>query len=368
MKITAAHLFKINLPLLFPVKTSYGQLKTKDFILLELTNDSGLKGYGECSAFSIPFYTEEFRDGAYSLLQKQLIPALLRQELLKPEDIWQLYQGIKRNNMAKSAVDNAVWDLFAQEEKQSLSHFLGGNKTEIEAGISLGIQSSPQKLIDLVQKALHKGYRRIKIKIMPGRDYDYIAAVRGKFPDIMLMADANCAYSLKDIDFFKRLDKFNLLMIEQPLEPGNLIHHAKLQANITTPICLDESINSLSDAKAMFELGSGKIINIKVSKVGGLTQAKAIQKFALAHNIPCWCGGMYSSGVARAVDLAAASLPGYTLPNDISASSHYFKNDIISPEINLENGKLQVPTGNGIGVKLNWQIINKYTIKENQVY
>lgn len=367
MKIVKASLFKINLPLLSPVVTSYGQLKTKDFILVELTNDSGLKGYGECSAFSIPFYTEEFRDGAYELLKNQLIPDILHQEINSPEEVQKIYSGIKRNNMAKSAVDNAVWDLFAQENKMNLAAFIGGKKKQVESGISIGIQPKPADLVNLVKKSLELGYRRIKVKIKPDKDYQYLEAVRKNFPDIMLMADANCAYTLKDIDFFKQLDKFNLLMIEQPLEAGDLLHHAKLQSEIETPICLDESINSLDDAKAMLQLGSGKIINIKVSKVGGITNAKSIQNFALKNKIACWCGGMYSSGVARAVDIAVATLPGYTLPNDISSSDHYFKNDIISPEVKLKKGKIDVSNKPGLGYDLNWKVINEFTVEKDNI-
>ena len=365
MKIVSAHLYKINLPLLSIVKTSYGKMSSKDFILLELKNEAGLYGYGECSAFSIPFYTEEFRDGAYELLRKQLIPLLLKEEIKSPEQIQNLYSHIKRNNMSKSAIDNAIWDLFAQTQNLSLANYIGGTKKLISSGISIGIQNSPSKLIHIIKQALNEGYKRIKVKIKPGKDYEYLKFIRKHFPKICLMADANCAYSLKDIELFKKLDELNLLMIEQPLEPGDLIHHAKLQSTIKTPICLDESINSLSDAKAMLELGSGKIINIKVSKVGGITSAKEIQNFARKNNIQCWCGGMYSSGIARAVDIAIATLPGYTLPNDISASHHYFLNDIISPGIELKNGNIEVPTKVGLGVSLDWKVIKKYTIQND---
>ena len=367
MKIVSANLYKINLPLLSVVKTSYGEMSNKNFILVELENEAGIHGYGECSAFSIPFYTEEFRDGAYELLKKQLIPLLLKEEIKSPEQIQDLYSGIKRNNMAKSVIDNAIWDLFAQTENLSLANYIGGTKKSIQSGISIGIQNSPSKLIHIIKQALNDGYERIKVKIKPGKDYEYLKFIRQHFPSICLMADANCAYSLKDIDLFKKMDELNLLMIEQPLEPGDLIHHAKLQSGIKTPICLDESINSLSDAEAMLELGSGKIINIKVSKVGGITSAKEIQNFAMKNNIQCWCGGMYSSGVARAVDVAIATLPGYTLPNDISASNHYFSNDIISPGIELKNGNIEVPTKVGLGVNLNWKIIKKYTIQSDFV-
>lgn len=364
MKITAAHLYKINLPLQSPFRTSFGQMTTKAFTLLVLHDEDGNSGYGECSAFSQPFYTEEFRDGAYLLLKNTLIPMILNQELSSPAQLSSLFATIKRNNMAKAAIDAALWDLYAKRNHQSLARAIGGQKTEVAAGISIGIQPSPELLVTKVRQAVKAGYQRVKVKIKPGADYQYLKAVRNEFPHLMLMADANSAYRLKDIDRLKRLDELNLLMIEQPLEADDLLHHAQLQQQLATPLCLDESINSLADAQAMEQLGSGRIINIKISKVGGLTAAKMIQAFAKAHQIGCWCGGMLGSGVARAADIAAATLPGYIFPNDISASQRYFAHDIITPEITLNNGKINVPTSSGIGYELAWNIIHHYSIEE----
>ena len=297
---------------------------TKDFTLLVLNDEDGYSGYGECSAFSFPFYTEEFRDSAYLLLKNTLIPMILNQELTSPAELKDLFTGIRRNNMAKAAIDTAMWDLYAKRNHQSLAKSIGGNKKEILAGISIGIQPSPELLVTKVRQAVKAGYQRVKVKIKPGADYQYLKSVRNEFPHLMLMADANSAYRLRDIDCLKRLDELNLLMIEQPLEADDLLHHAQLQQQLITPICLDESINSLADAQAMEQLGSGRIINIKISKVGGLTIAKKIQSFAQAHQIACWCGGMLGSGVARAVDIAAATLPGYTcqmifLPHSVTS-------------------------------------------------
>ena len=367
VKITSANLYMINLPLQSAFKTSFGQMRTKDFILVALHDEDGRTGYGECSAFSVPFYTEEFRNSAYLLLKDILIPLLLRQEITTPAQLTNLFCAIKRNNMAKAAIDTAMWDLYAQKSHRSLAEAIGGNKKEVLAGISIGIQPSPTVLVQKVQQAVKAGYQRVKVKIKPGADYQYLKAVRNAFPQLMLMADANSAYQLKDTDRLKKLDELGLLMIEQPLESDDLLHHARLQQQLTTPICLDESINSLADAQAMYQLGSGQIINIKVSKVGGLSIAKEIQAFAQRHHIDCWCGGMLGSGVARAVDIAAATLPGYTLPNDISASQRYFAHDIIKPEINLSNGKVKVPTIPGLGFKLDWDTISRYTIKENKL-
>lgn len=364
MKITAAHLYKINLPLQSPFRTSFGQMTTKAFTLLVLYDEDGNSGYGECSAFSQPFYTEEFRDSAYLLLKNTLIPMILNQELSSPAQLSSLFATIKRNNMAKAAIDTALWDLYAKRNHQSLARAIGGQKTEVAAGISIGIQPSPELLVANVRQAVKAGYQRVKVKIKPGADYQYLKAVRNEFPHLMLMADANSAYRLKDVDRLKRLDELNLLMIEQPLEAEDLLHHAQLQQQLVTPLCLDESINSLADAQAMEQLGSGRIINIKISKVGGLTAAKMIQAFAKAHQIGCWCGGMLGSGVARAADIAAATLPGYIFPNDISASQRYFAHDIITPEITLNNGKINVPTSSGIGYELAWNIIHHYSIEE----
>lgn len=291
VKISTASLFKINLPLRFPFITSAGRLTTKDFILIVLTDDDGYSGYGECSAFSIPFYTEEFRDSAFLLLKTQLLPTLIGQNITTPEQLQDIFLHIKGNNMAKAAIDSAVWDLFAKKNHQSLAKVIGGNKKQVLSGVSIGIQDSPEQLVSKVRNYIQTGYQRIKVKIKPGTDYQYLKAVRDSFPNIMLMADANSAYTLADIDKLQRLDELNLLMIEQPLESDDLLHHAVLQRELATPICLDESINSLADAKAMVQLGSGRIINIKVSKVGGLTIAKQIQAFATKNNVACWCGG-----------------------------------------------------------------------------
>lgn len=289
---------------------------------------------------------------------------ILNQELSSPLQLSELFTVIRRNNMAKAAIDTAIWDLYAKRNHQSLAQAIGGNKKEVLAGISIGIQSSPAVLVKKVRQAVQDGYQRVKVKIKPGADYQFLKAVRDEFPQLMLMADANSAYRLQDIESLQRLDELKLLMIEQPLAADDLLCHAQLQQRLTTPICLDESINSLADAQAMEQLGSGQIINIKVSKVGGLTAAKEIQAFAQAHQIDCWCGGMLGSGVARAVDIAAATLPGYTLPNDISASKRYFAHDIISPEIKLNDGKINISTNPGIGYELKWDIIHRYSIEE----
>lgn len=360
MKITQARLFKVDLPLRNPFQVSFGTIKYKRTLILELTDDQGNAGYGECSAFDVPFYNEEFRDGAWQLLSKQLLPLVVGREFNSPDEMYPLVSFVRRNRMSKAAINCALWDLTAKAQGLPLATALGGTKKQVEVGVSIGVQASPKALVETVRGYLDTGYRRIKMKIKPGADYDYLKAVREEFPNAMLMADANSAYRLKDVPLLKKLDELNLIMIEQPLEPGDLVDHAKLQAVLKTPVCLDESVTSLEDARKMVELGSGKIINIKVARVGGLTVAKQIQAFATEHGLQCWCGGMLDSGVARAENLAVATLPGYTLPNDIAASNRYYDLDIIKPTVALNESYVSVPDRPGIGFEIDWENMRKF--------
>lgn len=362
MKIKEAKLYQINLPLRKPFETSFAKMQYKKCIILELIDDQGNSGFGESSAFDIPFYNEEFRSGSWSLLQEQLLPEIVGQQIQHPDDIYQIFAGIRKNNMSKSAVNSALWDLFAQQQHLSLAAALGGTKTKIETGVSIGVQSSPQTLVEAVRDYLNIGYRRIKMKIKPGKDYEYLAAVRDEFPDAMLMADANSAYRLADAPLLQKLDDLNLIMIEQPLEPGDLLDHAHLQSQLKTSICLDESVTSLDDTRKMIELKSGRIINIKVARVGGLGIARQIQKLAAANGIACWCGGMLDSGIARAANVAVATLPGYTLPNDIAASTRYYAADIISPPVELTGTYVEVPKTVGLGYQIDRTNLKKFTV------
>lgn len=362
MKIIAATLRQVDIPLRHPFETSFTRMTAKKTMLLELTDELGTTGYGEVSAFDIPFYNEEFRAGAWALLLDIMLPKILNVELAHPDDMYPLVAGIRRNNMAKSAINCALWDIFAKEKGLPLATALGGTKTKVETGVSIGVQATPEALVDVVRGYIAQGYRRIKCKIKPGKDYAYLAAVRQAFPDVMLMGDANSAYRRKDFAMLKRLDPLDLIMIEQPLEPGDLLDHADLQKMINTPICLDESVTSLDDTRKMIRLGSGRIINIKVARVGGLTIAKQIQALAAKNGIECWCGGMLDSGVARAENVAIATLPGYTLPNDIAASTRYYDRDIVTPPISLNGTYVNVPTDPGMGVAIDWENLNDFTI------
>ncbi|MGB2563092.1 o-succinylbenzoate synthase [Leuconostoc mesenteroides] len=361
MKIIEATIYKLNLPLNAPFETSAVYMNTKKTLILALKDDKGNTGFGECSALERPFYSEEFRDGALILLEFQLLPMIVGHYISHPDDTEIIFKAFRNNRMAKSAINSALWDLFSKQNNMPLYKALGGNKNNVETGVSIGIQESPNKLVSVVKSKIDEGYRRIKVKIKPGKDFSYLKAVREKYPDITLTADANSSYSLDSIQIFQEMDSLNLDMIEQPLEPGDLVNHSELQSKIKTPICLDESISSLDDAIAMVKLGSGKIINIKVSRVGGLTMSKKIQEYALKHNIDCWSGGMLDTGIQRVQNIAIATLPGYTLANDIAPSTRYFDNDIISPTVTLNGSYIDVPQGIGMGYNINWLNLQKYT-------
>lgn len=367
MKIQGAHLYQVDLPLRKPFETSAVYMTAKKTIILAVSDVDGHTGYGECAALEWPYYSEEFRAGAWELLKDQLLPLVIGHEIDHPDDSEQLFRHFRKNKMAKSAVNSALWDLYAKEQGKPLARALGGTKSKVETGVSIGIQDSPAQLVKVVQSYLDEGYHRIKMKIRPGKDWDYLKAVREHFPDATLTADANLAYRLKDAGLLKRLDDLHLQMIEQPLEPGDLIDHAELQDQIKTPICLDESIVELADVRKMAKLGSGQIINIKVSRVGGLTAAKAIQQDALARGIECWGGGMLDAGVQRAQDNAAATLPGYTLANDIAASSRYFDEDIIDPLVELDGTNIDVPKKPGMGFDINWPGLKKFTVQQLEI-
>lgn len=367
MLITNAVIRKVDIPLRTPFQTSFATMKAKKCIILQLIDQDGTSGFGESSTFDIPFYNEEFRDGSWNLIEQQLLPRIMNKRIDHPDDIYSLFADVRRNNMSKSAINCALWDIFAKQRHITLAAALGGNRHHVETGVSIGVQKSPQQLVEVVREYIQQGYRRIKMKIKPGKDYHYLSAVRQEFPNAMLMADANSAYRLTDADLLKRLDNLNLIMIEQPLEPGDLIDHATLQSQLKTSICLDESITSLDDTRKMIQLKSGRIINIKVARVGGLTIAKQIQNLAADHQIQCWCGGMLDSGVARAENIAIATLPGYTLPNDIAASTRYYDADIITPNINLDGTNVNVPNQSGMGVNIDWENLEKFTIAKQTI-
>ncbi|MCT6925583.1 o-succinylbenzoate synthase [Metasolibacillus sp.] len=362
MKITEMTIRHLQMELKSPFTTSFGTFTTKNFLLLEAKDESGTIGWGESVAFDSPWYNEETMKTNWHMLEDFLIPLILNKEITHPDEVSDIFSAIRKNNMAKSTIEGAVWDIYAQQTNQSLAQALGGTKDKIEVGISIGIQNSIEELVELVGGYVQEGYKRIKVKVKPGWDVEVMRSLRNAFPNVAIMADANSAYRLEDAQLLKQLDEFNLTMIEQPLASDDIIDHAKLQQQLATPICLDESIHSLEDARKAVELGSTKIINIKIGRVGGLTEAKKIHDYCAAAGIPVWCGGMLESGVGRAHNVALTALPNFILPGDTASSSRYWEKDIIEPEVIAENGYIQVPQSVGIGYEINRETVESYTV------
>lgn len=366
MKLNSIVLRRMQLELKAPFQTSFGTQVVREFIVVEAHSDDET-GYGECVVTSEPLYNEETVKTSWHIMEDFLIPMLYDKETIEhPDEVSELFKPIRRNNMAKAALEGAIWDLYAKKNKMSLAEALGGEKKQIEVGVSIGIQESLDDLLKVVEGFVLEGYKRIKIKIKPGTDYEMLAGVREKFPNIQMMADANSAYTLDDIDVLKKLDKLDLMMIEQPLANDDIIDHAKLQPQIETSVCLDESIHSFEDARKAIELGSCKIINIKIGRVGGLTEAKKIHDYCEFKNIPLWCGGMLESGIGRAHNIAITTLSNFVLPGDTAGSSRYWHEDIISPEVVATNGIINVPEGFGIGYQPVESLMDKYTLEKKE--
>jgi o-succinylbenzoate synthase len=366
MEIRSICLRQVKMELLHPFTTSVGTEYDKDFILVEVVGKSGLSGWGESVSIIEPIYNEETVGTNWHIMSDFLIPMLLKTSISHPDQVSKLFTPIRRNYNAKAAIECAIWDLYAKESNLSLAKALGGVKDKIEVGVSVGIQKSLEAMLEQIESYINEGYKRIKVKIKPDWDFHILEAIRKQFPDIQLMADANCAYTLADIPHLQKLDQFNLTMIEQPLDCDDIIDHARLQEKLKTPICLDESIHTAEDARKAIELGSCKIINIKLGRVGGLTETKKIHDLCEAHGIPVWCGGMLEGGVGRAHNIAVTSLANFTIPGDTAPSSHYWKQDIISPEVVMVDGYIQVPDKPGIGYEPNLEYIERLTVKQRR--
>jgi len=360
---------EIELPLLSPFETSFGCTTQRRILIVRVFDKTGASGYGECVAAEGPFYNHETVDTAWLITAKYVGPLLARAGVETAREVNAALAPIRGNQMAKAGVEAAIWDLEAKLAGRPLWQHLGGARDEINCGVSIGLQETTEKLIEKVAHELESGYQRIKIKIKPGKDVQLVEAIRSRFPDITLSVDANSAYSLNgDLSVVKPLDQYNLLMIEQPLAPGDLVDHAKLQREIKTPICLDESICSLSDARHANELGSCRIINIKLGRVGGHTEVQLIQAYAIDHGIPVWCGGMLEAGIGRAHNIALSTLPGFTLPGDVSASARYWAEDIIEPPVTVSRkGTIKAPTGAGIGYEVNEARVEALTVRRETV-
>jgi o-succinylbenzoate synthase len=363
VRLKSVKLSVIKMPLKQPFITHLGTVSYREAIIVEAEGKEGAIGYGEGVAFSSPWYTEETVQTSYHILKDFLIPLLQFREISHPDEVFRMFSSVRRHHMAKSAIETALWDLQAKREGVPLWRLLGGTAESIPSGVVVG---NPDLSLSIkqIEEFIKQGYQRVKVKISPEYDVDYIAEIRKQFPDLPLMADANSAYSLKDTDRLKALNEFELLMIEQPLDVDDIVDHAKLQSQISTPICLDESIVSFDDARKAIELGSCKVINIKMGRVGGLGEAKRIHDFCLSKGIPVWAGGMIEFGVSRAHNLALASLPGFTIPGDISGSERYWEEDIIEPKIQVENGSIVLPDRPGIGFDVNEKRLKEVTVFE----
>lgn len=363
IKIKKIVLHILQMRLKAPFSTSYGDIHDRELLIVEVKDDDGAAGFGEGVAFSIPWYTEETVKTTVHMIEDFLIPILSKTSFHHPRELAESFRFIRRNYMAKAALEGAVWDLYAKQQNIPLSQALGGMKKEVEAGVSIGIQPTIKDLISLIEQYQEEGYKRVKIKIKPGWDIEVVKEIRKHFPNLDLMADANSAYTLKDINHLKQLDEFQLMMIEQPLAYDDIVDHSKLQKELETPICLDESICSFEDARKAVELRSCKIMNIKIGRVGGLTEAKKIHDFCKEQNVPVWCGGMLESGIGRAHNISLATLEQFTLPGDISSSSKYWEEDIIEPEMSVYNGKIALPDNPGIGFHVSREKLKKYTVE-----
>jgi len=346
-----------------PFETSFGVTQDRKVVLLEIHTDVGT-GWSEVTAMEGPFYNAETIQTAWLMGRDFLSGLVLDVEFFSPEEVSERMENVRGQEMAKAAIECAVWDAFARSEGKSLGNALGGTRDFICSGVSLGIQSDIGKLLDSVAKELSGGYQRVKLKIKPGKDVDVVAAVRKKFPDIDLTVDANSAYRLEDAELLKQLDEFGLTYIEQPLPWNDIYQHSLLQPQLKTPICLDECIHGLRDAEAAIALGACRVINIKLGRVGGHCAARQIQAFCLAKGIPVWCGGMLESGIGRAHNIAMSTLPGFVLPGDVSASQRYWVEDIIEPEVTVNSrGMIQVPTNPGIGYRIKIDEIERRTVR-----
>jgi O-succinylbenzoate synthase len=363
MKIEAIHMREVNMPLTHPFETSFGVTTGRRILLVELVAD-GVSAWGECVAGEHPYYTDEMVDTAWHITETELAPRLLAANISSGRDCPALFEQVRGHRMAKAALENAVWELDATQQGIALSKLLGGTREKIPCGVSIGIQSTPAKLMEKIETEVAAGYQRVKLKCKPGWDEAIFTEARERWPDILMSCDANSAYRLDDADRIATWDRFNLLMIEQPLWYDDFYFHAELQKCIKTAICLDECIRNRRDAQAALELGSGRIINVKVGRVGGFTEAIAVHDVAAKFGVPVWCGGMLETGIGRAHNIALSSLPNFSLPGDVSASKRYWTEDIIEPEVTVNAaGEIIVPTTPGRGFEVVRDRIERLTVR-----
>lgn len=365
LRVVEIELREIRLPLREPFRISSGAVTERRILLVRVADADGGTAWSECVAGEHPNYSPETIDTAWLAIRQWFAPRLLATRVENASDVDTLLaDGVRGHRMARAALEMAIWALEAERLGVSLAQLVNGTRTHVETGISLGIQSSPAALVERARDARDAGYRKIKLKIAPGADIEYVAAVREALGDAApLMVDANNAYTLDDIGTLSRLDEFGLIMIEQPLDHEDIVRHAELQRALRTPICLDESITSLERAQDMIALGSGRIVNIKPGRVGGFTQSIAIHDLCERHDVPVWCGGMLESGIGRAYNVALASLPNFRIPGDISPSARYWTRDIVDPEWSMKDGRIEVPSEPGIGVAVDMDRVDDLTVR-----
>jgi O-succinylbenzoate synthase len=364
MKIEHVSLYHLRMPLRSPFETSFGRAYDRDCVLVRIDSD-GITGWGECAADRDPGYSYETSGTDLLILSEFLLPLVLGKEIGEPKALSAMVSQVKGHNMAKAGLEMALWDAYGKMQGKSLKEMLGGVRSVVDVGVSVGIQASPEALVKTVEGYLEQGYRRIKIKIKPGRDIDETSAVRRAFPDVRLQVDANSAYTLENSGRLKPLDELNLLLIEQPLSEDDIWDHHHLQNMLRTPICLDESILSRRHARQALEMGSCRVINIKAGRVGGLSEGVGIHDHCREQGVPVWCGGMLETGIGRASNLALASLPGFTLPGDISATDRYYLEDITEERFTLNPGStIDVPDQPGLGVQINHEALKKAALRQ----
>ena len=366
--IDAIHLREINLPLARPFETSFGLTTARRILLVEIESD-GLTAWGECVAGEHPYFSDEMIDTAWIITESELAPRLLEAELSGGGSVPEILKQVRGHRMAKAALENAVWEMTAKREETSLASLLGGTREVIPCGVSIGIQGSVDELMDVVARELDAGYQRIKLKCKPGWDETIFDAVRDRWPEIMLSCDANSAYRMKDFERVAAWDRYKLLMIEQPLWFDDFYFHSMLQKQMETAICLDESIRNRRDALAAIDMESCRILNIKVGRVGGFSEAIAVHNAAAERGVPVWCGGMLETGIGRAHNIALSSLPNFSLPGDVSASARYWTQDIIEPEVTVSAaGEIVVPDGVGSGFVVDTQRIEALTVRRSSLH
>jgi O-succinylbenzoate synthase len=366
--IQSIELLEIRLPLIHFFETSFGRTTERRIVLARVRDNDGAEGWGECTAGEGPFYSDEWTDSAWETLREFLGPMVAGKRVDSAADVFALMKPVRGHRMAKATIETACWDLEAKKLGVPLWKHLGGIRSEIASGVSIGIQDTPEILLEKIRREVDAGYQRIKIKIKPGWDVGIVARVRKEFPHIRLMGDANSAYTLADIPLFKELERFNLMMLEQPLAHDDLFDHARLQHQIQTAVCLDESIRTPEDATHAIAMGSCRIINVKLGRIGGHTQAKLVEQVARENNIPVWCGGMLESGIGRAHNIAMSTLAGFSLPGDVSASARYWEEDIIEPPVTVSaKGTIAVRDAPGIGFNVNLQRIDALTVRKQTI-